>query len=116
MVVHEDNESGFGEGPGESLQPVLLDPGEPVRHRDGRVRRRAVGHKQPAPQRLSALDGELDIVSLHHRPSFVLDAVFVVASASTMKPSPTDRKVALILGLAGTGLGSCCGGQGQCAG
>src|ERR1700757_1003785 len=100
MVVHEDDESGVGERPGESLQPVLLAPGEPVRHGDGRMRRRAVGDEQPAPQRHAALDGELAILSLPHHLSFFR---LCFASASTMKPPWTDQKAPLTLGLAGTG-------------
>ena len=48
MVVHQHHESRVGEHPGEPFQSVLLHPGEPVRHRDGRVRCRAVGtNSQP---------------------------------------------------------------------
>ena len=48
VVVHQDHESRGGERAGEALQPVLFHPGEPVRHRDGRVRRGPSGmNSQP---------------------------------------------------------------------
>ena len=57
MVVHQHHEPGVGEQAGEALQPVFLHPGEAVRHRDGRKWARAIGHKQPAPQRHGAFGG-----------------------------------------------------------
>ena len=70
VVVHQDHESRLGEHPGEAVQSVLLYPGEPVRHRDGRVRCGAFWDVQPAPQRHAALRGEFNVLALHHHPPF----------------------------------------------
>ena len=70
MVVHQHHKPSGGEHLGESLQTVLLHTGEPVGHRDGRMRTGAVGHKQPAPQNHIVFGGELDVLFLNHPRSF----------------------------------------------
>jgi hypothetical protein len=69
-----------------TLEPVFLHPGKAVCHGDARMRSRAVGHKQPAPQGHVTVDGELDVLPLDHdlllpRP-FMRDNIEHVCAAS----------------------------------
>ena len=65
VVVYHHNETRVSEHSGESLKPVVLHPGETVRHRDGWVWAWTVRLKQPSPQHHIALGGEFDVLSLH---------------------------------------------------
>ena len=86
MVMHEHHEPDVGEQAGKSLQAVFLHAGEAVRHGDGRMWSRAVGHKQPAPQCHVTFDGELDILSPHCSSALLVPSRSTTSTVCALRP------------------------------
>src|ERR1700733_12406733 len=95
VVVHQHDESGIGEHPSESLQPVFLYSGEPVRHGDGRMPAGALRGKQPTTQDDPAQCRELHILALRHHFPFTDGHAGPIFKCAPLNTTPADMAAAV---------------------